>query len=82
MLTLAPAPESSKRGALHSHFNLYLNRIRRPISSFHVKKIYSLTSNHDSNRPNLLILLGFTVSTKPITIQNKIFYYFVRRFAN
>ena len=59
MLTLAPAPESSKRGALHNQFNLYLHIIGRPISSFHVKKIYSLTSNYDSNRPNLLILLGW-----------------------
>lgn len=59
MLRLAPAPESSKRGALRSHFNVYLHIIGRPISSFHVKKIYSLTSNHDSNHPNLLILLGW-----------------------
>lgn len=57
MLRLAPAPESSKRGALHNQFNLYLHIIRRPISSLHVKKIYSFTSNYGSNSPNLLILL-------------------------
>jgi hypothetical protein len=45
-------------------------------------KVHNLVWKENKKAINLLILLGFTVSTKPITIKNKIFYYFVRRFAD